>query len=114
MKYIISEHKLDKLIFEVIDDYLKFKNRHSFDSFIIYSEVNNNDDDPTIEYDYEDGRLFINKNFVMLIADMFGLTPKQAQLKIYDWFALTEDVFPEYMESPYLEGLWKQKAPRRD
>lgn len=114
MKYIISEHKLDKLIFEVIDDYLK-KNRQSFDSFIIYSfEFPNNEDEVTIEYDYEDGRLFINKNFVMLIADMFGLTPKQSQLKIYEWFTVTEDVFPEYMESPYLEGPWKQKAPRRD
>ena len=73
--------------------------------------------DPTntpIEYDYEDGRLFIRKNFVMFIADMFGLTPKQSQLKIYEWFTVTEDVFPEYMESPYLEGFWKQNAPRRD
>ena len=50
----------------------------------------------------------------MFIADMFGLTPKQSQLKIYEWFTVTEDVFPEYMESPYLEGSWKQKAPRRD
>jgi hypothetical protein len=114
MKYIISEHKLNKLIFEFIDDFLK-KNRQSFDSFIIYSfEVNYNEDDPTIEYDYEDGRLFIHKNFVMLIANMFGLTPQQSQLKIYDWFTVTEGVFPKFMESPYLEGFWRQNAPRRD
>ena len=119
MKYIISEHKLDKLIFEVIDGYLK-KNRQSYDSFIYYNfegpvyAGGDNEDEVTIEYDYEDGRLFIRKNFVMFIADMFGLTPKQSQLKIYEWFTVTEDVFPEYMESPYLEGFWKQNAPRRD
>jgi hypothetical protein len=38
MKYVISEHKLDKLIFEVIDGYLK-KNRQSFDSFISENDV---------------------------------------------------------------------------
>ena len=114
MKYIISEHKLDKLIFEVIDGYLK-KNRQSFDSFIIYSfEGPDNEDDVTIEYDYEDGRLFIRKNFVMFIADMFGLTPKQSQLKIYEWFTVTEEVLPKFMESPFLEGFWRQDAPRRD
>ena len=50
MKYIISEHKLDKLIFEVIDGYLK-KNRQSYDSFIYYNfEVNNNDDYQRIKF----------------------------------------------------------------
>ena len=116
MKYIISEHKLNKLIFEFIDGFLK-KHRQIIDSYIMYNQIRLYDDEnfeATIEYDHEDKRLYIDKNFVMLIANVFGLTPQQSQLKIYDWFTVTENIFPEYMYSPYLEGFWRQNAPRRD
>ena len=116
MKYIISEHKLDKLIFEFIDDFLK-KHRQIIDSYIKYNQIGvyyDENFESTIEYDHEDKRLYIDRNFVMLIANMFGLTPQQSQLKIYDWFTVTENIFPAYMYSPYLEGFWRQNAPRRD
>ena len=108
MKYIISEHKLNKLIFEFIDGFLK-KHRQIIDSYIMYNQIRLYDDEnfeATIEYDHEDKRLYIDKNFVMLIANVFGLTPQQSQLKIYDWFTVTENIFPEYMYSPYLEEVF--------
>jgi hypothetical protein len=83
MKYIISEHKLDRLIFEFIDDFLK-KHRQIIDSYIMYHQsgfYEHEHFEATIEYDHEDKRLYIDKNFVMLIANMFGLTPQPVSIK---------------------------------
>lgn len=105
MRFVISEHKLDKVIFKFIHDYIENTfNRTQFDTFIVYSKDDEDTefgyDDVKIEHDSEDGRLYIDKDFLMTIANMFGLTPLDAQLKIYDWFKWYEDVETEYLDTP--------------
>ena len=104
MRFVISEHKLDKVIFKFIHDYIKdtFK-RSQFDTFIVYSkdeDIEFGYDDVKIEHDSEDGRLYIDKDFLMIISNMFGLTPLDAQLKIYDWFKWYEDADTKYLDTP--------------
>ena len=100
MKFIITEHRLDKLIYSFIDEHVKdMFNRRLHYSFIVYSE-NTDNDYVKLEYDDFDGRLYIDKDFLMTIANMFGLTPLDAQLKIYDWFKWYEDADTKYLDTP--------------
>lgn len=77
MKFIISEHRLDKLIYSFIDEHVKdMFNRELIDSFIVYSQNTENefeDKSVKIEYDYFDGRLYIDGSFIRLISDMFSI-----------------------------------------
>lgn len=104
MKYIITEHKLDELIFKFIHDYIMDGfNRQQFDTFIVYGIDDDTEfgyHDVKIEHDSDDGRLYIDKDFLMTISSMFGLTPLEAQLKIYDWFKWYEDVETKYLDTP--------------
>ena len=102
MKYIITEHKLDELIFKFIHDYIMdgFE-RQQFDTFIVYiTPEDDGIDEIKIEHDSDDGRLYISKEFVTTISSMFGLTPLEAQLKIYDWFKWYEDAETKYLDTP--------------
>jgi len=98
MKYVISKHKLDKLIFDVIDSYLKNRANTDFSSYIVYYS-SGNDEEVLVEYDYDDGRLYIEKDFLMLISNMFGLTEKEGQIKIHDWFIFTEGITAKYLDT---------------
>lgn len=105
MRFIISEHKLDKVIFKFIHDYIgNTFERSQFGTFIVYSTLNTDPtfgyDEVKLEHDSEDGRLYIDKDFLMTISNIFGLTPLDAQLKIYDWFKWYEDVETKYLDTP--------------
>lgn len=107
MKVIITENQLDKLeqklnelVNKYIDSYITgFLNRESFDSFILFANESDYDN-VIIEYDSEDGRLYIDKELVIQIADTFNLSPLNVQLKINNWFVNHENVFPKYVDTP--------------
>lgn len=105
MKFIISEHRLDKLIYSFIDEHVKdMFNRALIDSFIVYSQDTEDefeDKSVKIEYDYFDGKLYIEDGFIGLISDMFGLHPTEAMVKIHDWFEDYEGIRAKYLESWY-------------
>lgn len=113
MKFIITEHRLDKLIYSFIDEYVKdMFNRTLPDSFIVYNQNTDNefdDDYVKLEYDNFDGRLYIDGGFIRLISDMFGLHPTEAMVKIHDWF---EDY--EGIRAKYLEGWYNGKHHKID
>lgn len=104
MRFVIGEHKLDRVIFKFIHDYIMDTfTRSRFDNFIVYSKPDETDfgyDDVKIEHDSEDGRLYIDRGFLMLISNMFGLNLGEAQLKIYDWFKWYEDADTKYLDTP--------------
>lgn len=109
MKVIITENQLDKLeqklnelVNKYIDNYITgFLSREAFDSFIIFVNDELEDSDTVvIEYDSEDGRLYIDKELLMKIADTFNLSPLNVQLKINNWFVNHENVFPKYVDTP--------------
>lgn len=100
MKFVINEHRLDKLILDFIDDYIRNTfERSDLDNFIVYYINEYEYDDVKIEYDSEDGRLYIERDFLMLISDMFGLTPEEGQHKIKEWFEFKEGITPKYLHS---------------
>ena len=109
MKFIITEHRLDKLIYSFIDEHVKdMFNRRLPDSFIVYSE-NTDNDYVKLEYDDFDGRLYIDGDFIGLISNMFGLHPTESMVKIHDWL---EDY--EGIRAKFLEGWYNGKKHKID
>jgi len=110
MKIIISETHLDKLqekLNELVNKYIsgyigEYLTRATFDTFIIYflPDATNEDEYTIIEYDSDDGRLYIAKDFLLTICDMFNLKPLDVQLKINDWFINEENIYPKYVDTP--------------
>jgi len=110
MKVIITENQLDKLeqkLNELVDKYIDnyitgFLSREVLDNFIIFVNdgLEGYGDIVVIEYDSEDGRLYIDKELLMQIADTFNLSPLNVQLKINNWFVNHENVFPKYVDTP--------------
>jgi hypothetical protein len=103
MKFIISENKFNTLIENFIDNYIRTTyDRTQFDNFIVYSagETEFGFDDVKIEFDSEDGRLYLDKDFVMTIMNLFGLTPLESQIKIHEWFEDYEGISANYVDTP--------------
>jgi hypothetical protein len=102
MKFIISESKLKKIAYDALDNKIKELGRSEGGNFIYYSlRKNDNDEfDPVIiEYDFEDGRLFVDLEPFFFILSMFGLDNNEDELKQFfmDWFEHYEGIKPEYV-----------------
>ena len=100
MKYIITESKLD----EIRTNYLNDRTNSSsiIDNFIIIynpSEPDDIEDTVIMEYDHEDGRLFINSNFGHGFSDLFFNNDEEAYKFMSEWFENRFDVFVEYAQS---------------
>lgn len=90
--------KFDELINNYINDYVKkFLNRWTFGEFIIYY---GGDEEPIIEYDYEDQILWIDKIFFGTLVDIFSLDEKEAVSKIFLWFEAQEDCIVKSIKIP--------------
>jgi len=106
MKYVITESMAKKIAFESIKDKINELDlyRRTFDSFIIYG-LNQNEydfvgDSVIIEYDFEDGRLYVDLNPFELVLSMYGLNDNTESLKKFfmDWFEHYEGIRPEYVD----------------
>lgn len=123
MKVIITENQkehLDKLrnkfneyMFKFIDNYITNSYyRGSHDSFVYYNDpyIDNEGDDSTmIEYDSEDGRLYINYDIIEHISNIFHKTPEETLINIYKWFRKTEGISPDYLESQVIGKYYFNK-----
>ena len=96
MKLIITENKINKIISNFLDTYISLRSTSHVDSFIIvYNEDMESDDiigDPSIlfEYDFYDGRLYINEKWFLNFITMFGLKEVDGYKIVDEWF---EDTF---------------------
>lgn len=99
MKFIITENKLEELKKKLIrykikhlDSYVNNRNVRRRDSFIIIEDPSVDDDfeEPHMEYDYYDGRLFVNKELRNTFRAMFGDDREEMDTFIKRWF---EDKF---------------------
>lgn len=102
MKYIISESRLD----EFKSSYLKSKsiNVEAFGDFITISSTNseNNDEwanDVWLEYDREDGRLYVDSDFMKSFSDMFFGDDENAYEYLTNWFENEFRFVVVYVES---------------
>jgi hypothetical protein len=104
MKYIIKESAAKQLSFEGIKDVINELGleRREFDSFILYSMTNEDDlgyDPVVIEFDSEDGRLYVQIKYFENILNLFGYNTTEEQEKIFsDWLKYYEDIKPDYVE----------------
>ena len=104
MKYLITESTAKKMAFEGIKDVMNELNLYSktFDSFIIYAFSDENDfvmDSVVIEYDSEDGRLYVQNKYFQNVLSLFGFTTIEEQKELFsDWFEYYEGIKPEYVD----------------
>lgn len=95
MNYLVTYPQLRKFMTEYLNDLLNQFSVSEIDSFIIIDYNYNEPDEYSIdniamEYDSDDGRLFIDKNFLDKFSIWFPLDMEQIKEFIKDWF---EDMY---------------------
>lgn len=91
MKVLIPENKLLDLQIKYLNNLIGY-NISSFDNFIIiYYPMDNmedydNDSEVLMEYDYEDGRLYIDNDFIRNFATLYFPDETQAEKVLKNWF----------------------------
>ena len=102
MKYIISENRLTEFIISYLNSFVENKAVSYLDPFIVISQANQGDDelwDDYMEYDYTDGRLWINKIFLKDFIDLFAFKGiEDARTSISKWFENKFDVEVKFVE----------------
>jgi hypothetical protein len=100
MNYIVPQNRLKNLMTSFLDDKL-VGSVSEVDGFIILYYYDSNDDyydsEVLMEFDSEDGRLYIDKSFVDTFDSLFPFGNSQSSIK--EWFENTFDVTIEYVES---------------
>lgn len=89
MKYIISESRLHEIITDYLDTFIQHKAVSHLSNYIVISQQNQGDDEiwaDYMEYDYVDGRLWINREFLSNITDLFFKDKDDAKKFIANYF----------------------------
>ncbi len=101
MNYSISETRLHQFIKKYFDRFFGHKIFHNPDSFLLYSEeVGDEQWSDIMEYDFSDGRLWINKDYVKNFSDLFGQDTEFIKEFLADWFTNKHNVEIKFIESP--------------
>jgi hypothetical protein len=73
MKYIIKESKLDMLMTDYLNTWVSSRRIVEFDRFIVLEDPNGEpENDIDMEYDGEDGRLWVRQELFNTLVDLFG------------------------------------------
>jgi len=102
MKIIITESKLRELQLQYLNGFLG--NISDFDNFIIiyypnYGDEDDFESDVLMEYDYDDGRLYIDKTFLNNFAKIYFPNDDDAGPFIKNWFENEFGVDIDFMDS---------------
>jgi hypothetical protein len=101
MKYIITESRLNDFIFQYLDSWESNNYVNGFDTFITITsrhEMDDIEDEVYMEYDYEDGRLYVNSNFRNHFMDLFNKSSDETNSFIKDWFEYKFGEKVEYVD----------------
>jgi hypothetical protein len=100
MKYIIRESRLDHLMTEYLNSWIENKVVSNHTDFILIEEKANDYDEweTLMEYDFSDGRLWVNRNLIRFLIDLFGKNQVETMTFVGKWF---EDKFG--VEIKYVE-----------
>ena len=104
MKVLIPENKLLDLQINYLNKLIG-SNVSSFDTFIIiYYPLENDDEgydlsEVLMEYDYEDGRLYVDNDFIRNFATLYFPDESQAESVIKNWFETYFGVDINYIQS---------------
>jgi len=82
MKYLITESQINNLIFIYLDnqDFIQIERNDA-----IYFVNSERDGFAQIKYDIEDGRCFINYNFIEEISSFFSIDESDSKQLIIRW-----------------------------
>lgn len=73
MKYIIKESKLDMLMTDYLNTWVGSRRLIEFDRFIVLEDpYGEEENDVDMEYDGEDGRLWVRQALFDTLVDLFG------------------------------------------
>ena len=89
IKYIISENRLVQFAEYYLNNFILNKNFFHTDNYIVISNPYQYGEDSWIdyiEYDYSDGRLWINKSLFSDLRDLFLMEDVQLQKFLIRWF----------------------------
>jgi hypothetical protein len=98
MNYIITENRIYELKTNFLDGYID-DNVSRLDTYLL---IHNNGKgefelyEPFFEFDYSDGRLFINSDIRNYFISLFGSNTSDADEFISDWFTNKFDVIVEF------------------
>jgi len=102
MKVIITENKLHQLQINHLNETLR-GGVSKFDNFIIIYYYDTADDyfdsDLLMEYDFEDGRLYVDNKFLKDFGLTYFANENDAEQVIKDWFENEFAVKIKYIES---------------
>ena len=102
MKIIITENKLRDLQLQYLNN--SIGSTSNFDNFIIiyypnYGDEDDFESDVLMEYDYDDGRLYIDKTFLTNFSKVYFPNDDDAGPFIKDWFENEFGVDIDFMDS---------------
>jgi len=91
MKYIINNNRLQKLMYDYLNDRMNDFHYSKLNTFILIQKKNENypedvDDSIIMEYDSFDNRLYINNFFLSTFYKWFPLSPEESKEFIKYWF----------------------------
>jgi hypothetical protein len=73
MKIIVKESKIDMLMTEYLNSWVNSRRLVEFDRFIILENPNGEEEnDVDMEYDGDDGRLWVRQELFSTLVDLFG------------------------------------------
>ncbi len=96
MNYIISESRLHEFMSSYLDNYQSSKH---LDFILISQPIDEDNWTDLMEYDYTDGRLWINREFLKNFSDIFALGSEYAKNFITNWFENKFGVKASFTES---------------
>jgi hypothetical protein len=87
MKYIITESRLNEFMTDYMNTWFSTKRFWKYDNFmIIDSHLDEDEFEPVMEYDSEDGRLWIRNYFRKSLMDLFNKSELEINEFIKNWF----------------------------
>jgi hypothetical protein len=103
MRYLITESKIKKLVFNALSNQVKEMGLEmsDFDNFILYSKRNNDDwpNEVVLEYDFSDGRLYAEIKYFENTLYLFGYSTVEEQKEILsEWFEYYQGIKPKYVQ----------------
>ena len=103
MKYVITENRLENFFKNYLDSFLDSKIISDLGGnfIVVASKINDNDDtwEDFMEYDRSDGRLWINRDVLKSMNDIFNFDKEKIVKIIREWFENKFNVEIKYFES---------------
>ena len=84
---------------EYLNSWIETKLKSRDSNFIIFSDrVDDEEWEDTMEYDSSDGRLWVNRNLIRFLVDLFGKNQVETMIFVGKWFGDKFGVDVKYVE----------------